>query len=166
MNATAPASQTPDLAEIEEFLQTEADLLDEGDLASWMELYTDDGTYWLPVRPGQESPLDEISIMYENRTLMAIRCNNFGHHLSPSMAYPVRSSRILSRFRITELDETTGDCTVRCKFQAVVNYREQTLFAGTYTHKLKRTANGYRIVQKRVDLINCDADHKSLLIYL
>ena len=82
------------------------------------------------------------------------------------MAYPVRSSRILSRFRITELDETNGDCTVQCKFQAVVNYREQTLFAGTYTHKLKRTANGYRIVQKRVDLINCDADHKSLLIYL
>jgi benzoate/toluate 1,2-dioxygenase beta subunit len=166
MNASAQVSQSLDLAAVEEFLQTEADLLDQGDLARWMELYTDDGTYWLPVREGQESPLDEISIMYENRTLMAIRCNNFGHRLSPSMAYPVRSSRILSRFRITGLDETSGDCTVRCKFQAVVNYREQTLFAGTYTHKLKRTANGYRIVQKRVDLINCDADHKSLLIYL
>ena len=166
MNAAAQAGQGVDLAEIEEFLQTEADLLDEGDLASWMELYTEDGTYWMPVRAGQESPLEEISIMYENRTLMAIRCNNFGHRLSPSMEYPVRSSRILSRFRITELDETTGDCTVQCKFQAVVNYREQTLFAGTYTHRLKRTANGYRIVQKRVDLINCDADHKSLLIYL
>jgi 3-phenylpropionate/cinnamic acid dioxygenase small subunit len=166
MNAAAPASQTLDLAEIEEFLQTEADLLDEGDLASWMELYTDDGTYWMPVRAGQESPLDEISILYENRTLMAIRCNNFGHRLSPSMEYPVRSSRILSRFRITGLDGKTGDCTVQCKFQAVVNYREQTLFAGTYTHQLKRTSNGYRIVQKRVDLINCDADHKSLLIYL
>ena len=141
-------------------------LLDQGDLASWMELYTEDGTYWLPVRPGQESPLDEISIMYENRTLMAIRCNNFGHRLSPSMEYPVRSSRILSRFRVTELDESSGDCTVSSKFQAVVHYREQSLFAGTYTHTLKRTANGYRILQKRVDLINCDADHKSLLIYL
>ncbi len=166
MNAAAQAGQAVDLAEIEEFLQTEADLLDQGDLASWMELYTEDGTYWMPVRAGQESPLEEISIMYENRTLMAIRCNNFGHRLSPSMEYPVRSSRILSRIRVIELDEASGDCTVSSKFQAVVHYREQSLFAGTYTHTLKRTANSYRIKQKRVDLINCDADHRSLLIYL
>ena len=166
MIAPAQTAQVPDLAAIEEFLQTEAELLDQNDLASWMALYTEDGTYWLPVRADQESPLEEISILYENRTLMAIRCNNFGHRLSPSMDYPVRSSRMLSRFRISEHDETSGDCTVKCKFQAVVNYREQTLFAGTYTHNLRWTANGYRIAQKRVDLINCDADHKSLLIYL
>jgi len=159
-------TKTRKLAEIEEFLQAEADLLDQGDLANWMELFTEDGTYWLPVRPGQESPMDEISIMYDNRTLMAIRCNNFGHPLSPSMETPVRSSRILSRFRVIEQDESSGDCTVQSKFQAVVNYRGQTLFAGTCTHRLKRNGDSYLIVQKRVDLINCDADHKSLLIYL
>jgi 3-phenylpropionate/cinnamic acid dioxygenase small subunit len=166
MSVDLIASERVRLAEIEEFLQSEAELLDRGDLSSWMELFTDDGTYWLPVREGQESPLDEISILYENKTLMAIRCNNFGHPLAPSMEYPVRSSRILSRFKIIELNESTGDCTVTCKFQAVVNYKEQTLFAGTYTYRLKRVAEDYRIEQKRVDLINCDANHKSLLIYL
>ena len=166
MNEYVHAASPFHLSEVEEFLQGEADLLDQGDLNSWMELFSESGTYWLPVRDGQESPLDEISIMYENRTLMAIRCNNFGHPLAPSMEYPIRGSRILSRFQIIDHDVATGECTVKCKFQAVIFYREQTLFAGTYTYQLKRHENSYLIEQKRVDLINCDADHKSLLIYL
>ena len=39
-------------------------------------------------------------------------------------------------------------------------------YAGRYTHQLQVEPDGYRIRQKRVELINCDASHKSLLIYL
>ncbi|MFT4826531.1 MAG: benzoate/toluate 1,2-dioxygenase beta subunit, partial [Cryomorphaceae bacterium] len=139
---------------------------DRTDLENWMALYTDDGTYWMPVRENQTDPLNEISILYENRTLMAVRCNNFGHRLAPSMEYPVRCNHIVSNIRIAEEDQTQGTLTVTSKFQAVVYYREQTLYAGRYTHKLQRVSDGYQIQQKRVDLINCDAPHKSLLIYL
>lgn len=152
--------------QIEEFLYSEADYLDNCDLVNWMNLYTDDGTYWMPVRADQTDPLGEASILYENRTLMAIRSNNFGHRLSPSMELPVRSSHIISHVRVLESDQATGDCTVRSNFQAVVYYRDQTLYAGSYTHQLKRVGNSYKIKQKRVDLINCDASHRSLLIYI
>ena len=81
---------------IESFLNLEADLLDRTDLENWMNLYTTDGTYWMPVRENQADPLNEISILYENRTLMAVRCNNFGHRLAPSMEYPVRCNHITS----------------------------------------------------------------------
>ena len=155
-----------DARQIEDFLYTEADYLDDGDLANWMALFTEDGTYWMPVREGQDDPLNEISLLYENRTLMAIRCNNFGHRLSPSMEYPVRSSHIISRVRVTDEDEAKGTLTVTSNFQAVVYYKEQTLYAGRYTHQLQRENGSYKIRQKRVDLINCDANHKSLLIYL
>ena len=152
--------------EIEDFLYAEADLLDRADLENWMALFTEDGTYWMPVREGQDDPLNEISLLYENRTLMAIRCNNFGHRLSPSMEYPVRSSHIISRVRVTDEDEASGTLTVTSNFQVVVFYKEQTLYAGRYTHQLQRTNEGYSIRQKRVDLINCDANHRSLLIYI
>ena len=155
-----------DIREVENFLNVEADLLDRTDLENWMALYTEDGTYWMPVREGQDDPLNEISILYENRTLMAIRCNNFGHRLAPSMEYPVRCNHIISDVRIAEEDVAQGLLTVTSKFQAVVYYREQTLYAGRYTHQLQVEPNGYRIRQKRVDLINCDASHKSLLIYI
>ncbi len=152
--------------EIEDFLYTEADLLDRADLENWMALFTEDGTYWMPVREGQDDPLNEISLLYENRTLMAIRCNNFGHRLSPSMEYPVRSSHIISRVRVSDEDEAAGTLTVTSNFQAVVYYKDQTLYAGRYTHQLQRANGSYKIRQKRVDLINCDANHRSLLIYL
>jgi benzoate/toluate 1,2-dioxygenase subunit beta len=154
------------VAQVEEFLYTEADLLDSCDLKNWMNLYTEDGTYWMPVRVGQEDPLTEISILYENRTLMAIRSNNFGHRLAPSMDHPVRCSHILSRIRVLDSDSATGDCTVQSNFQAVVYYKEQTIFAGKYTHQLKCEGDRFLIKQKRVDLINCDANHRSLLIYV
>ncbi|MCZ6831760.1 MAG: aromatic-ring-hydroxylating dioxygenase subunit beta [Gammaproteobacteria bacterium] len=155
-----------DIREIEDFLYAEADLLDRTDLENWMALFTDDGTYWMPVREDQDDPLNEISILYENRTLMAIRCNNFGHRLAPSMEYPVRCNHIISAVRVTGEDEARGLLTVTSKFQAVVCYREQTLYAGRYTHRLQKEPDGYKIRQKRVDLINCDANHKSLLIYI
>ena len=155
-----------DIREIEDFLYAEADLLDRTDLEQWMELYTEDGTYWMPVREDQEDPLNEISILYENRTLMAVRCNNFGHRLAPSMEYPIRCNHIISRVRVTGEDASQGLLTVTSNFLAVVYYREQTLYTGRYTHQLQVVDGSYKIRQKRVDLINCDANHRSLLIYL
>ena len=137
-----------------------------GDLDTLMTLYTEDGTYWMPVREGQEDPLNEISILYENRTLMAVRCNNFGHRLSPSMEYPVRCSHIISRVRLADEDGASSLLTVTSNFQVVVYYREQTLYAGRYTHRLRPEGGTFKIHQKRVDLINCDANHRSLLIYI
>jgi 3-phenylpropionate/cinnamic acid dioxygenase small subunit len=155
-----------DIREIEDFLYAEADLLDRTDLEQWMELYTEDGTYWMPVREDQDDPLNEISILYENRTLMAVRCNNFGHRLAPSMEYPVRCNHIISRVRVTGEDASQGLLTVTSNFLAVVYYREQTLYTGRYTHQLQLVDGSYKIRRKRVDLINCDASHRSLLIYL
>lgn len=163
--ATA-SKERADLWEIENFLYQESDLLDANDLDSWMEMFTEDGTYWMPVTPNQEDPHGHISILFENRAVMAVRAANFGHRLAASMEYDIRSSHIISNIRLLELDEATGDCTIKSNFQAVLYYREQTLFAGTYTHKLKRVGDSYKIEQKRVDIINCDANHKSIMTYI
>jgi hypothetical protein len=40
------------------------------------------------------------------------------------------------------------------------------VFGGTYRHELLRTPAGLRIRHKRVDLIDCDAAHKSIIVYL
>ncbi len=162
----AAEKQAVDLRDIESFLYRETDLLDKGDLHSWRDLFTDDGTYWIPVTPDQQDPLGHISLIYENRLMMAIRAENFGHRLAASMQYDIRCSHIMSNIRLLESAADGSSVTVKSNFQAVVYYRGQTLFAGTYTHQLKRVGDDYRIVQKRVDLINCDADHSSILIYI
>ena len=160
------ASGNPDLAEIGAFLYREADLLDAGDLHGWRDLFAEDGTYWMPVAPDQDDPLGHISILYEDRMMMAIRAENFGHRLAASMEYPVRCSHILGNVRLLDSSADGAEVTVKSNFQAVLYYREQRVFAGTCTHKLRRVDDGWNIAQKRVDLINCDAEHKSIVTYL
>ena len=155
-----------DLQDIEAFLYREADLLDIGELSAWRDLFSEDGTYWIPVAHGQEDPLGHISIIYEDKMMMAIRVENFGHRLAASMAYPIRCSHLLGNIRVLERSADGTGITVKSNFQVVIYYRNHTLYAGTCTHQLRREGDEWLIVQKRVDLINCDADHKSMIIYI
>ncbi len=152
-------------ADVERLLYAEADCLDRGDLDAWLSLYTDDATYWMPVTPDQQDPKHHISLIYDNRLLMEIRRNNFGHPFAASMEYPVRCSHLIGNIRL-EAGSTDDMCRVRSNFHAVVYYREQRLYAGSYTHELVTVHGALRIRHKRVDLVDCDAEHGNLVIYL
>ena len=156
---------TVKLAQIERFLYDEADCLDRGDLDAWIEFYTEDATYWMPVSPDQTDPKRHISLFYDNRLLMEIRRRNFGHEFAASMEYPVRCSHIISNIRVAR-DQASSTCRVSSNFQAVVYYKEQQLYAGKYTHDIVAVDDRYLIQHKRVDIINCDAEHGNLVIYL
>lgn len=155
------------MREIEDLLYQEAAHLDRPDLDAWIDLYTEDGTYWMPAIEDQEDPLNHISLFYDDRVMMEIRRRNFVHPRAASKDYAVRASHIIANIRITAVDEKTGDCSVSSNFHCVMYYRDkQTMFAGRYQHELVKTADGYRIRHKRVDLINCDGVHGSIIIYL
>lgn len=160
-------ASNPDIRDIEELLYEEASLLDKADLDSWMELYTEDGTYWMPVIPDQEDPINHISLFYDDRVMMEVRRRNMKHPRAASKDYPVRSSHIISNIRVTAGDETSGELTVESNFHCLMYYNDkQTAFGGTYTHNLSSTADGLKIKHKRVDLINCDAVHNTIIIYV
>lgn len=164
---TSVVTSNEQLFEIEQLLYTEASFLDRPDLDRWIELYTEDGTYWMPAIPDQADPLNHISIFYDDRVLMEVRRRNFVHPAAASKEYPVRASHIISNIRVQQLDEKTGDCTVTSNFHCFMYYRDkQTPYAGTYTHELVRRDDTYRIRSKRVDLINCDAVLNTIIIYI
>jgi 3-phenylpropionate/cinnamic acid dioxygenase small subunit len=157
----------PDIREIEEFLYREADFLDRGDLDGWIELYTEDASYWMPASPEQTDPFTHISLFYDDRLLMEIRRINFGHEYAASMAHPVRSTHIIGNVRLQSFDAATGEARVTSNFHVAMYYRgEQTLYAGRYTHDLVRQGNDWKIRHKRVDILTCDAPLKSIIIYL
>ena len=155
------------LHEIERFLYLEASYLDRPDLDRWIELYTDDGTYWMPAIPDQEDPEMHISLFYDDRVLMEIRRRNFVHPAAASKDYDVRASHIISNIQVTEMDKKSGNCTVTSNFQCWLYYRgRQTPYAGTYRHELVRDGDSYKIKSKRVDIINCDAALNTIIIYI
>jgi len=48
----------------------------------------------------------------------------------------------------------------------MVEYRDeaQRVFAGRQHHRLRREGTSFRIVQKRVDLINCDSAFEAMAV--
>lgn len=155
-----------ELRKIEQFLYDEANLLDNPDLDSWMTLYTEDGTYWMPVIEDQADPINHVSIFYDDRVMMEVRRRNFVHPRAASKDHKVRSSHIIGNVRL-QGNNGKGDIVVTSNFQALVFYRnEQRAFGGKYEHHLVVDGDSYKIRHKKVTLINCEAPQKSLTVYL
>lgn len=159
--------QRPGLKKIETFLYRESGYLDRMELREWIDMFTQSGDYWMPVKPDQEDPINHISIFYDDRDLMEIRLRHLDNPRSHSKDFTVRSSHVLGNVCIAEFDPSNGNCTVTCNFQCVMYYREQQdLYAGTCRYDLVLDDGRYMIQRKRVDVINCDAPHGSIQSYV
>jgi 3-phenylpropionate/cinnamic acid dioxygenase small subunit len=55
------------------FVLREARLIDQHRFEEWLDLFADDGFYWMPVEWGQTDPLLTTSLMYEDKLLLKIR---------------------------------------------------------------------------------------------
>jgi 3-phenylpropionate/cinnamic acid dioxygenase small subunit len=155
----------PDLAEAERFLLHEARLLDEARFEDWLALFTEDGWYWVPSQPGQASPRDTVSLIYDDRRLLETRVRRLHNPHLHAQQPPSRASRIVANVTIEERDTAAGAAIVRSKL-LMVEYRRnrQRLFAATCLHRLVRRGDGLRIAWKRVDLVDCDAELEGLLL--
>jgi len=159
-----PISAEMDLAACEAFLIQEARLLDEGHFDAWLALFTPDAHYWVPSQPGQVSPFDTVSLMYDDRRLLETRVRRLADPRIYSQEPRSRTSRIVTNLSL-ERDSGEAGQIVRSKF-ILVEYRreEQRLFAGTYMHRLVGDGANPRIAMKRVDLVNCDAPLDGLVV--
>jgi benzoate/toluate 1,2-dioxygenase beta subunit len=152
-------------AAVEEFIVREARLLDDRRFRDWMELFADDGTYWVPAVPGQPSPFEEASLFYDDRELMKTRVERLEHPRIHVQTPPSRTAHLVGNAVIEEVDTAKNECVVGSTF-IMVEYRDeqQRVFAGRQRHRLRRDGAGFRIVQKRVDLINCDSAFEAMAV--
>ena len=148
---------------VEEFLFHEARLLDEREFEAWMALFADDGIYWIPAAPGQQDPLGEVSIAYEDRQLLDVRVRRLRHPENYADQPQARTRRVIGNVMLDEGDSVVT--VVRSNFMLVeIQNDAQRMFAGEYVHALKPAGDSFQIVQKRVDLLNCDAPMGGIVI--
>ena len=115
----------------------EAADLDEGRFEDWLDLFTDDGWYWVPIAPDQDNPRDTVSLIYDDRRLLETRVRRLVHPGAHAQTPASRTSRIIAN--VTEddgpadgADKAGADFVVRSKFQMIEYRRDaQRLFAGT-----------------------------------
>jgi 3-phenylpropionate/cinnamic acid dioxygenase small subunit len=147
------------------FLIHEAQLLDERRFRDWMALFTEDGTYWVPAVPNQESPFNQASLFYDDCELMKTRVDRLEHPRIHVQAPPSRTAHIVGSVIVEQADDATGEYLIGSTF-IMVEYRDeqQRVFAGRQHHRLRRDGASFRIVQKRVDLINCDSAFEAMAV--
>jgi benzoate/toluate 1,2-dioxygenase beta subunit len=154
-----------DRAQIEEFLMHEARLLDERRFRDWMALFANDGSYWVPAVPNQESPFDQASLFYDDGDLLRTRIERLEHPRIHVQTPPSRTAHLIGNALIEGADEGKGEYVVGSTV-IMVEYRDeqQRIFAGRQHHRLRREGDALRIVQKRVDLINCDSAFEAMAV--
>lgn len=142
---------------IGDFIIAEARLLDERRFEEWRELFAEDGYYWVPLRPDQKSPDDGPSLFYDDRRIMATRFERLTHPRIHAQSPPHRTCHVIGSIAIGEVDPESGECVVRsAMIMTDYRLRTQRVFSGQVEHRLRPEGGGFRIVYKRVDLINCD----------
>jgi 3-phenylpropionate/cinnamic acid dioxygenase small subunit len=154
-----------DAAPFERFLILEASLLDTRRFREWMGLFAEDGTYWVPALPDQEDPFGQASLFYDDCDLMKTRIDRLEHPRIHVQTPPSRTAHLVGNAIVEEADEAKGEYRVGSTF-IMVEYRDdqQRVFAGRQRHRLRRDGASFLIVQKRVDLINCDSAFEAMAV--
>ncbi len=146
--------------EIEQFLYYEAWLLDEGRFYEWLDLFTDDARYWMPVRETTESResmsppegVTALPLFDDDKSFLVTRVRRFDTGLAHAEQPPSRTRHLVSNVRI----EPDGADAVRVYSSFLVLQTRfeisQSLFSGKREDSLRRVADGWRIAGRKIFL--------------
>ena len=139
--------------EVSQFIYREARHQDNHEYDAWEALWTDDGVYWIPANGEAGDPEQEMSIIYDNRSRIALRVRQFhtGKRYSQSPRSPLR--RVISNVEVLENDGTDLVVTANAiVFEA--HARGDTLWGSRNEYRLRREDGVLRMAGKKVVLTN------------
>ena len=141
------------LDEVTQFIYREARLQDDHAYDEWESLWTDDGIYWIPANGEGTDPENEMSIVYDNRSRIALRVRQFHTGKRFSQTPRSRLRRIVSNIELLQHDGQT----IVVSSNAMVfesGRRGDTVWASRNEYKLRREGDSLRMAAKKVILVN------------
>ena len=141
--------------EIEQFVYREARLQDSHDYDAWEALWTDDGMYWIPANGDDIDPESQMSIVYDNRSRIALRIKQLHTGKRHTQIPRSRLCRVVSNVEL--LQRKDGEYTVGAKaliFES--SARADTIWGARTEYLLRREGETLRMARKKVMLSNND----------
>ena len=152
--------------EVEQFYFEEAELLDDGRYADWLELLAEDLDYWMPTRTNRLRRQQALSVaargeaaLYdETKESLAWRIRRFDSGMAWAEDPPSRTRHLVTNVVVRHVDPddhpgfSSDDLQVRSAFLVYRNRleREENLFAGRRTDILRRTPSGLRVARRAI----------------
>lgn len=138
---------------VSQFLFMEARLQDTHAYDEWESLWTDDAIYWVPANGHDIDPETQMSILYDNRSRISIRIKQLKTGRRHTQTPRSELGRIISNIEIVGV---TAD-EVEVLANALIyedNLRGETVWAARNTYKLRVVDGIFRLVRKKVGLVN------------
>ena len=149
--------------QLQHFLYQEARLLDAGELEAWLELFTADATYWVPLERGQKDPLETSSLIYDDRTLLELRVKQARHPRAHARLPLARTVHQVGN--VSVLEENASELRVASTL-TLIEWRneKQRVWGALVEHRLRQSGETWKIAAKRIDLVNSEGELDGIAI--
>ncbi len=155
-------------AEAENLLYHEARLLDEMRLEEWLELFTEDGLYWLPINEKAE-PGSDTSLIYDLPIRRQERVYRLLSTPVPSQNPPSRTLHCVMNVEVEDgSDSEARVYSIQVVYESrvgdftQVGLGKQRTFAGRCEHRLRYEDGSWRVALKKLVLLDRDASIPNL----
>ena len=141
--------------QIERYIYHEALLMDENRYDEWFALWAEDLLYWVPSNIDDADPMTHVQIIYDDRPTLEDRIERLKGGTAHAQDPKSRMRRLISNIEVQE--ESNGDVTVASNFNLTeVRHGKQDTFAGRTYHQLRPEGASFKMVSKKVLLVNND----------
>lgn len=167
------------MREIEDFLHHEADLLDERRFEAWLELFTDDVRYWMPIRknlPFDQAHRDitdenDVSWIDDDKVTLGKRVKQILTGIHWAEEPLSRTSHLITNIRLVEpatLLAEGSTALVRSRFLVHRNRleTETDFFVGRREDTLRRVNGTLRIARRKIIIDQSVLLAKNLTVFL
>jgi 3-phenylpropionate/cinnamic acid dioxygenase small subunit len=160
-------TNAPTNQELIDFVVRETRLIDEHRFDDWLDLFAEDGIYWMPLEWGQTDPRLAASLMYEDKLLLKIRVERLKGNRTFSQKPKSRCHHVLQTPQVDKRDEESNQYVTWTPMHYVETRQDrQDLYAAWATHTLAMVDGALKIKLKRVDIVNSDAAFGSIQLFM
>ena len=162
--------------EVEDFLYMEAELLDERRLREWLELFTDDLRYWMPVRHNPlerpERLSEELSrpgdsyYFNDSKETLRLRVEKLYSKTAWAEMPPSRTRHLISNIRVKRNDGDEMEVDSNFIVYRTRMEKDQDIFVGTRKDILRRINGQIKIAQRTIILDQAVLGAKNISVFL
>ena len=161
------AIPAPTERELIDFVVHEARLLDDKRYAEWLDLWSDDGIYWVPLSPDQIDGIHHNSHLYEDKLLRSLRVERLKSPRAHGQQPPSRAHHLLQLPTLERSDATEQRYVLRSAFHYAEAQGDETIFlVGIVFHHLAVQDSRLVLTMKRVDLLNAEAALPAVQLFI
>jgi 3-phenylpropionate/cinnamic acid dioxygenase small subunit len=159
-DATRPLEALLLQFEVEQFYYNEAALLDNRQFSAWLELFTTDVTYWMPVRRTKTSkdldreftPKGAIALFDDDHAMLAMRVKRLDTGYAWAEDPPSRTRRLVTNVRIVSGDGLELEVHSNFHLYRTRLNSEEDSWIGHREDRLRRVEGKLRIAARSIFL--------------